>query len=244
MEIVPAILATWGIDHYQLAAQMQGLLATGVQRIHVDVLNGRLLSGVTAGRMVVQLLRPLAASFGATIEVHLSVTQPAAYAAAFRQAGADLIIIDAHADPQFPQTLATMEALGIRTGLALQPATPLRWVAPFLPQLEQVLVTFVRGFKGHGSVAATLKKLIRLRGLLREQQLEQVTLAVDGGVDDETVPLLAQAGAARAVTAGLLGEQDGAMREQLVALRHAALAPLIVYRSPLSPGLTTASCDQ
>ncbi|MCC6626819.1 MAG: ribulose-phosphate 3-epimerase [Chloroflexi bacterium] len=222
IEIAPSILAA---DFTRLGEQVHEALAAGVRRIHVDVMDGQFVPSISMGPLVCAALRPLAARFGALLEVHLMVVAAERHVADFRAAGADLILVHVESEPHLFRTIQSIRALGARPGVVLSPASPLALLEEVLPVIDQVLVMTVDpGAGGQPLIPLTLDKVARLRDLLAARGLETITIEVDGGINHATIAAAATAGATLAVAGSAVFNTHGTVAENLQALRAAANA--------------------
>ena len=199
LEIAPSIISA---DFSRLGEQVLAAFAAGVQRIHIDVMDGQFVPNIALGPPVVEALRLLADHAGATLEVHLMIVQPERYLAEFKRAGADVLIVHVETCPHLHRTVQQIHALDARPCVALNPATPLGMLEEILIDVNQVLVMSVNpGFGGQDFIPSTLDKVMRLQRMLEERRLDHITIEVDGGVHLETIGAVAQAG----VNAALVG---------------------------------------
>jgi len=127
--------------------------------------------------------------------VHLMISHPLQYAEPFIKAGATLYNFHLECEDDIQQTLDAVKALGCKTGLTIKPGTAPEALAPYLDQLDLVLVMSVEpGFGGQKFMPSALDKLRWLKAE-REKRGLHYLLEVDGGVDDTTAPLCVEAGA-------------------------------------------------
>jgi ribulose-phosphate 3-epimerase len=159
--------------------------------LHVDVMDGHFVPNVSLGPPVVASLRRYSARY---FDCHLMMTEPGRYFEAFRRAGADGCTF--HVEIGDTAALAReARALGLRVGLAANPDTPFESVAPFLGDVDLVLLmTVFPGFGGQSFIADVMDKVERARYEIDAQALA-VDLEVDGGIDETTAPIAVRAGA-------------------------------------------------
>ncbi len=213
--IAPSLLAA---DFCDLGGEIARLEHAGAQVLHLDIMDGHFVPNLTMGPFVVETCRRLTRL---PLDVHLMISNPARYLEIYRQAGADLLTIHIEAVPEPRELLRKIRALGAVPGLSLNPPTPVTTLAPYLDDVELVLVMSVMpGFGGQTFQTVALKKLRWLRAHARPE----VLLSVDGGVNAETIGPCVRAGAGLCVTGtALLGSDD--YQKRLAELRSLALSP-------------------
>ncbi len=179
--IAPSILAA---DPLNLEREVVRMSAAGCDWLHVDVMDAHFVPNLSFSPATVAALHRRFPDL--PLDVHLMMDNPEAYVKAFAAAGADGITIHAEI-PGDPYTLLqTIRDLGCRAGLSLRPATPVERVRELLPLCDLVLVMTVEpGFGGQSFMADMLPKLDALRAADFAGLIE-----ADGGLDEETVPLL------------------------------------------------------
>lgn len=204
VKIAPSILSA---DFARLGEQVQAVEAAGADRVQVDVMDGRFVPNITFGALAIEALRPLTRL---TIEAHLMVDRPEDFIATYARAGADTIIVHQEATSHLHRTLQQIRALGKKAGVALNPSTPAMLISEVLPSVGLVLVMTVNpGFGGQEFIPATLGKIRQVRRAIEERGLD-CEVEVDGGINEETVRRVAEAGA-NVLVAGsaVFGSKDG-----------------------------------
>ena len=201
--IAPSILAG---DYARLGSQLDEVLGAGARVIHVDVMDGHFVPPITVGPLVVDSIREQVHAAGAVLDVHLMIEAPERQVDEFARAGADGITVHWEATPHVHYALKAVREAGCRAGLALCPATPVDAVDEVVDTLDLVLCMTVNpGWGGQAFIPSSPDKIARLRGVLPGG----MPLEVDGGIDPETAPSCAAAGATLFVAgSAVLGDSD------------------------------------
>ena len=189
IEIVPSILSA---DFARLGDQVREAEKAGANRIQVDVMDGHFVPNITVGPLVVEAIRPVTSL---PIEAHLMIEHPELYIPQFAKAGADYIIVHVETCPHLHRTIQQIHGEGKKAAVAINPATPLVMLEEILGYLDMVLVMTVNpGFGGQEFIHSMLPKIERLRKIIHAQGLT-CDIEVDGGIHEETAPLVVKAGA-------------------------------------------------
>ena len=208
-------------DFARLGDEVRRAVDGGVDSIHLDVMDGHFVRNLTMGPVVVEAVRPYAS---VPYHSHLMISRPLEYAAAFAEAGSDLIIFHVEADDDPGAVIDAIRASGRQAGLALNPETPAEAAHPYLERLGLLLVMTVHpGWGGQPFIVDVLPKLRALREEATRRGLE-LPIGVDGGVNLETIGAAHAAGAEILVAGKALYGNAGDLRPVVGALRAAASA--------------------
>ncbi|GAA1643421.1 ribulose-phosphate 3-epimerase [Nonomuraea maheshkhaliensis] len=187
VQISPSILAA---DFARLADEAAAV--PNADWLHVDVMDYHFVPNLTLGLPVVEALRK---ATDTPLDCHLMIADPDRWAPQYAEAGAGSVTIHAEAAKAPIRTLREIRALGARSGLALNPATPVEPYEDLLDEVDMLLLMTVEpGFGGQKFLDVVLPKIRRAHELIGRHG-GRVWLQVDGGVDAGTIERCASAGA-------------------------------------------------
>ena len=185
IKVAPSLLAA---NFATLAQEVKRMEEAGADLFHVDVMDGHFVPNLTIGPMIVQAIR---GSTSLPLDVHLMIQSPEKFVERFAKAGSSGLTIHVEASgKQTPSLLRQIRSMGLKAGLALNPDTPLSKAAPFLSQVDMVLLMTVHpGFGGQSFIPSVLPKISQLRELFKGD------IEVDGGINAETAAQAVSKGA-------------------------------------------------
>ena len=217
--IAPSLLAA---DFSRLGEEVRAIEAAGADWLHLDVMDGHFVPNISFGPTVIRGLRK---HTRLPFDAHLMIAPCDPYLAAFAEAGCDHISIHPEAGPHLHRSLQAIRALGCKTGVVLNPATPVEHVAWVLELCDIVMVMTVNpGFGGQAFLHGQLAKIAALRAAI-DASRRNIVLQVDGGITPTTARLVLAAGADTLVAGtSVFGAPDYA--QAIADLRQAAVETL------------------
>jgi ribulose-phosphate 3-epimerase len=186
-QVAPSILAA---DFARLGSQVAEVMDAGARVVHVDVMDGHFVPPITMGPIVVQALRDEVHDAGGWLDVHLMIERPERQVEAFAEAGADSISVHFEATPHVHYAVKQIREAGLLAGVAITPSTPPEALTSIEADIA-LCMTVNPGWGGQAYIEGSERKVARLRELLPET----TRIEVDGGIDPETAPRCAEAGA-------------------------------------------------
>jgi ribulose-phosphate 3-epimerase len=204
-------------DYLRLGEQAREAQMAGVDGIQIDVMDGRFVPNITFGQGIVRALR---SAVSVTLDIHLMIVEPELYIEEFINAGADRLFVHYEACTHLHRTLCHIRELGAEVGVAINPATPAIVLEEVLDAADIIQVMTVNpGFGGQEFISSQLDKIRRIREMLDKRGLG-LPIAVDGGVDTGTAPLIVSAGATVLVAGSSIYNEQAPVARNVAALRQ------------------------
>lgn len=189
-KIAPSLLSA---DFCFLGRDIKMLEDAGADILHIDVMDGHFVPNITIGIPVLEAIKKYTKL---PCDVHLMIEKPERYVESFVKAGADYLTIHIEACTHLHRTLKHIRGLGCKSGVALNPHTPVSAIENVLDEVDLVLIMSVNpGFGGQSFIPNALDKIRQLKQLIREKNLEHIEIEVDGGVKLDNIQEVVDAGA-------------------------------------------------
>ncbi len=214
VKIAPSILSA---DFSQLGKHVKRLEQGGADLLHIDVMDGNFVPNISLGFPVIKSIRGLTKL---DFDVHLMIAEPSKYIDEFVKAGADFITVHYEAETHLDRTINYIKGLGIKAGVALNPATPVSQLKYILPSLDMVLIMSVNpGFGGQKYIGYSTEKIRELKALIDELGCNTL-IEVDGGIDKSNIKTIKEAGA-DIIVAGSAVFKDDEIEKNIAQLKGA-----------------------
>ena len=184
--ISPSLLSA---DFSKLKEQIQLVEKLGINRLHVDVMDGHFVPNFTFGPFILKAIRKLTDSH---LETHLMMDRPDKYIEEFIASGADTLIIHTEASKDIRADLTKIKSLGAKCGVAIKPSTQESVLEEYLDILDYILVMSVEpGFGGQSFIESSLDKM---KAVVEMRRDKKILIGVDGGVNLKTIDAVYETG--------------------------------------------------
>ncbi|MCZ6615792.1 MAG: ribulose-phosphate 3-epimerase [Thaumarchaeota archaeon] len=219
----PSILSA---DFSRLGEAVRDAENAGVKAIQIDVMDGHFVPNIAFGPDVVRSLRDEVDLF---LDVHLMITEPSRYLKIFSDSGADRLIVHLESKGDTASILRSIEKLGVKVGVAINPSTDLIRLENIVDIVDVVQIMTVNpGFGGQTFMRDQLDKIRNLKRKIDELKLS-VRIAADGGINSETAPLAVQAGASILVAGSSIYNKESSVEENMKLLTESIMHEARVY---------------
>lgn len=208
-------------DFGHLEDQIRTCEQSGVDWIHIDVMDGHFVPNITMGPFIVETCKRITRL---PLDVHLMIEKPERHLKSFADAGADILTVQQETCPHLFRTLQNIHELKCKAGVALNPSTPVETLKHVLPLLDMILVMTVNpGFSGQIFLPEMVEKVSQTKALC-SQDGREILLQVDGGMNQKTVPQVTAAGATVIVASTAIFKHPQGIMEGVKMIKRAVEA--------------------
>lgn len=217
IRFAPSLLSA---DFARLGEQVREAVDAGADLLHFDVMDGHFVPNITFGPPVIKAVRSCSSI---EFNTHLMISEPEKYIEDFAEAGCDHLLVHPETCPHLHRVLQQIRSVGVKPGVALNPSTPLEALDYVMGDIESVLLMTVNpGFGGQSFIPSMVAKIARTRELIRASGRE-IALGVDGGINEDTVRVVVEAGA-DTIIAGSSVFGGGTVKQNLTRLVNSVSA--------------------
>ena len=189
IKVSPSVLTA---DFLTLLDDIKKFEKSGVDMLHLDVMDGQFVPEITYGQPVIRSIRKLTSL---PFDVHLMVENPELQIESFAKCGADWITFHLEAGVHAHRIVQHIHELGKKAGVSIVPSTPISALEELLEYVDIILVMTVNpGYGGQTLIPSCVRKIQELKRI-REEKGYNFKISVDGGVNSETLKTVAEAGA-------------------------------------------------
>ena len=202
VEIEPSLYAA---DFAHLGEQIDTLLRTGARIFHFDIGDGHFIEPITMGPIVLKSIAPPIHAMGGVVDCHLMVDDPAKHFAAIAEAGGDSVTFHYEAVDDVAATLRAAREHELEVGLAFKPGTAVEDAVAAATGVDIVLCMSIEpGYSGQEFLPDAYDRIKRTRELLPPE----VHVQVDGGINNDNVRSVYDAGATLLVSASAIFDRE------------------------------------
>jgi ribulose-phosphate 3-epimerase len=188
IKLAPSILDA---DFTCLERELRKIENGGADLIHLDIMDGNFVPNISFGPKIVGSIK---GKTSLPLEVHLMVEKPENHIKSFINAGGDIIIVHYETSNYLDRLIQTINEANVKSGIALNPATPLSAIEFLIDKIDILLLMTVNpGFGGQKFIPEMFTKIEKARKII-DNQKKSISLAVDGGINLDNISNVVKAG--------------------------------------------------
>ena len=221
MIIAPSVLTANLAD---LAQSCQEAVSSGLNWLHLDVMDGNFVPNLTFGPPVIRSLRK-ALGPEPVFDAHLMVSNAETCFQDYIDAGCNHLSVHVEAATHLHRLVTAIRAAGAGVGVVLNPGTPADAALEVLPEVDLVLVMSVNpGFGGQSFIPTVEQKIRKLKAAIDQQVADggrPVQIQIDGGVKAHNIAMLREWGVSNCVVGSGLFNDKASVKDNLGVIQTA-----------------------
>lgn len=213
MLVAPSVL---GADFANMGQAVIAADKAGADIFHLDVMDGHFVPNITLGADMIKAIRPLTKL---PFEAHMMVTNPEMWLDSFAEAGIKRFLIHFESEGNIYRLIQKIKEKDLEAGIVINPGTTVATIKEFLPIVDQVLVMTVNpGFGGQKFIPQMADKVSELCQI-KKYNHSNFKIEVDGGINDQTIAKVKEAGADIVVAGSYVFGDPASMKERIASLK-------------------------
>jgi ribulose-phosphate 3-epimerase len=189
IKLAPSIL---DVDFAHLERELKKIENGGADLLHLDIMDGNFVPNISFGPRIVESIKSITSL---PLEVHLMIEKPENQIKSFIDAGGDIIVVHYETSKHLDKLIQTINGAGVKSGIALNPATTLSVIEYLINKIDILLLMTVNpGFGGQKFIPEMITKIERARKII-DNQKKLISLEVDGGINLDNISQVIKAGA-------------------------------------------------
>lgn len=189
LKIAPSLLSA---DFAHLGEEIEKINRSDADWLHLDVMDGVFVPNISFGFPVLEAAARISTK---PLDIHFMIVEPEKFIPRVKKLGDVMMNVHYETCSHLHRVVQEIKDAGMKAGVTLNPSTPVSMLEDIIEDVDMVLLMSVNpGFGGQKFITHTLQKIAVLRELIARTN-SHALIEIDGGVNLQTAPLLAEAGA-------------------------------------------------